>query len=255
MSDDISVPESAGSMIEIDHLQVSYGSETALQDLSLDVPRHSTCAIIGPSGCGKTTLLYVLAGLIRPASGQVCVDGQPLTGIRRQTSLILQEYGLLPWKKVYDNIAFALKSRGLDRMACSAKAQAVMTDLGIADQAGKYPGELSGGQRQRVAIGRALALEPDLLLMDEASSALDAMTREHIQNLILAIYQQRKVTLIVVTHNIEEAVLLGKKIVIMGQGTIRRELDNPCFGLADARDQQAFYDLCRHVRRELYEPS
>lgn len=242
-------------MIEIDHLQISYGSETALQDVSLEIARRSSCAIIGPSGCGKTTLLYALAGLIQPAAGQICIDGQPLTDIRRRTSLILQEYGLLPWKTVYDNIAFALKSRGLDRKACAAMVQTVMADLGIASQSGKYPGELSGGQRQRVAIGRALALEPDLLLMDEASSALDAITREHIQDLILGIFKHKQITLVLVTHNIEEAVLLGQKIVVMGQGFIRSIVANPCFGLDDAREQSVFYDLCRQVRRELNEPS
>ena len=242
-------------MIEVVQLQVSYGDETALQGVSLDVARQTTCAIIGPSGCGKTTLLYALAGLIQPAAGQIRIDGRPLTAVRIRTSLILQEYGLLPWKTARDNIAFPLKSRGFDRIGRLERANAVMTDLGILGQAGKLPGELSGGQRQRVAIGRALALDPDLLLMDEASSALDAITREHIQNLILQIYLQKRITLVLVTHNIEEAVLLGQKIVVMGQGRIRSVLDNPCFGLAEAREQVEFYTMCRTIRRELHEPS
>ncbi len=243
----------AGPMIEVDRLRVSYGTETALQDVSFSVERRASCAVIGPSGCGKTTLLYALAGLLKPDEGRIRIDGAPLEAIRPATGLILQEYGLLPWKTVRDNIAFPLRSRGLDRHRRRERTDAILGDLGIGDQSDKFPGELSGGQRQRVAIGRALALEPDLLLMDEASSALDAMTRERIQNLVLGIFRKRPVTLLLVTHSIEEAVLLGGSILVMAQGRIRSRVDNPCFGLPDARDAQAFHDLCRIIRRELHE--
>ena len=168
-------------MIEVQKIKVSYGEEMALDHISLTIDKNTTCAVIGASGCGKTTLLYALAGIIKPASGKIFVGGKELNGIRKSTSLILQEYGLLPWKSVWDNIAFPLKSRGLQKDGIHAKVSSTLKSLSIEKQANKFPGELSGGQKQRVAIGRALALEPDLLLMDEASSALDAITKEHIQ--------------------------------------------------------------------------
>lgn len=239
-------------MIDVEKLHVSYGDEAALQGVSLQVERGDSCAVIGASGCGKTTLLYALSGLIRPLSGTIRIDGKPLTAVRSRTSLILQDYGLLPWKSVRNNLLFPLRSRGLNKQESQKRTDRVLSDLGILDQAGKFPGELSGGQRQRVAIGRALALEPDLLLMDEASSALDAVTRENIQNLVLGICLEQTLTLILVTHSIEEAVFLGRKIVIMGRGCIRHTVDNPCFGVSQVRESEAFFAICRQIRRLLH---
>ncbi|MDW7658880.1 MAG: ATP-binding cassette domain-containing protein, partial [Bacillota bacterium] len=224
-----------------------------LQGFSLRVERGVSCAVIGASGCGKTTLLYALSGLVLPLSGHILIDGEPLTAVRSRTSLILQDYGLLPWKTVRQNLLFPLRSRGLGQSDSRNKADRVLSDLGILDQAEKFPGTLSGGQRQRVAIGRALVLEPDLLLMDEASSALDTVTRESIQNLVLGICRKQNLTLVLVTHSIEEAAFLGQKIVIMGQGCIRHSIDNPYFGITQVRDTDAFYNLCRKIRRLLYD--
>ncbi|HZK69915.1 MAG TPA: ATP-binding cassette domain-containing protein, partial [Clostridia bacterium] len=174
-------------MIEAKDINVCYGEEMALDNISLNINKNTTCAVIGASGCGKTTLLYTLAGIIKPTSGKIVIGGEELKGIRKNTSLILQDYGLLPWKNVWENIAFPLKSRGIKKDEMNVKVSSILKSLSIEDHAKKLPGELSGGQKQRVAIGRALALEPDLLLMDEASSALDAMSKEHLQNLILNI--------------------------------------------------------------------
>ncbi|WP_242850112.1 ATP-binding cassette domain-containing protein [Clostridium polynesiense] len=160
----------------------------------------------------KTTLLYSLAGLARPASGSISINGEELKSVRKSTGLILQNYGLLPWKNVWDNIAFPLKARRGDKEEIKEKVSGILRNLNLLEHSKKFPDELSGGQKQRVAIGRTLALEPDILLMDEASSALDAITKEHIQNLILDIYREKQLTLIMVTHNIEEAVFLGEKI-------------------------------------------
>lgn len=240
-------------MIEIRGIKVSYGDETALDDLSITVEKNTTCAVIGSSGCGKTTLLYSLAGIIKPASGTILINGELLNGIRKSTSLILQDYGLLPWKSVHDNIAFPLKSRGLKRNEVDTRVDMIMKKLGIEEHSKKYPGELSGGQKQRVAIGRALVLEPDLLLMDEASSALDTITREYIQSLILGIYKEKRFTLVMVTHNIEEAVFLGQKIVIMEKGKIKHILVNPYFGMDDLRNNLEFYKICLDVRKWLNE--
>lgn len=242
-------------MIEVNNIDVCYGNEKALDNVSLNISRNTTCAIIGASGCGKTTLLYSLAGIIKPSSGSIFIDNEKLNDIRKSTGLILQDYGLLPWKTVWDNIAFSLKSRGLKKDEINDKVLSTLKDLGIHEYAKRFPGELSGGQKQRVAIGRTLALEPDLLLMDEASSALDAMTKEHIQNLILEIYKERKITLVMVTHNIEEAVFLGQKIIVMGKGKIKNIIDNPYFGAEDLRNNLEFYKVCLEVRKCLNEES
>jgi NitT/TauT family transport system ATP-binding protein len=184
----------------------------------------------------------------------VLIDGRPPAG-GGETALILQDFGLLPWKTVWDNIAFPLKTRGIKREVIDERVSLVLKNMGIEGHSKKFPGELSGGQKQRVAIGRALALEPDLLLMDEASSALDAFTREHIQNLILNIHKEKKLNLVVVTHNIEEAVFLGQKIVVMGKGNISHIIDNPYFGDEDLRNRLDFYKICLEVRRRLNEAS
>ncbi len=238
-------------MIRIEDLRIAYGREAALDGLSLSVESGTTCAVIGASGCGKTTLLYALAGLIQPDRGRIEIAGQPLAGIRAATSLVLQDLGLLPWKTARANIDFALAARRCPPAEREGRVRHMLDSLGIADCADRYPAELSGGQKQRVAIARALALEPDLLLMDEPSSALDAMTRERFQDLVLGLWQARPVTLVLVTHNIEEAVFLGQKIVVMAQGRIIGEIDNPCFGRDHLRDDLVYYQTCLTVRRAL----
>jgi NitT/TauT family transport system ATP-binding protein len=238
-------------MIRVGGIDVFYGREKALDCVSLNVEKNTSCAVIGPSGCGKTTLLYALAGLIKPASGNIFIGGEELKETRKGTGLILQDYGLLPWKTVWDNIGFPLKVRGLQKDIVKERVSSVLKSLGIEEYSKRFPGELSGGQKQRVAIGRTLALEPDLLLMDEASSALDAITREHIQNLILSIYKERKITLVFVTHNIEEAVFLGQKIAAMGKGKILNVIDNPYFGRENLRTSPDFFEICLEVRKGL----
>lgn len=240
-------------MINISNLQMRYGGEIAVEDLNLHIDRNTTCAVIGPSGCGKTTLLYGLAGLIKPYSGSILINGEELKDVRRSTGVILQDYGLLPWKTVFENISFTLKERRLHKEDINSRIEIILKDLGIYEYRDKYPSELSGGQKQRVAIGRTLALEPDLLLMDEASAALDAITKEHIQNIILKVYKKRPTTLVFVTHNIEEAVYLGQKIVVMDRGRIKHIMDNPYFGIDGFRDKLDFYKVCLEVRKWLYE--
>jgi len=236
-------------MIEISNLQVSYGSEKAVEEISLQVERNSTCAIIGPSGCGKTTLLYAMAGLITPNEGSIYIAGEKLLGIRRSTGIILQDYGLFPWKSVWDNVALGLQVRGETKEKISENVSSILEVLGLSTLSAKYPAELSGGQKQRVAIGRTLATKPDLLLMDEPSSALDAITKEHIQNLILKLYKSDPVTMVIVTHSIEEAVFLGQKIIVMGKAKINHVLENPYFGDEELRSRMEYYSVCLEVRR------
>jgi NitT/TauT family transport system ATP-binding protein len=239
-------------MIELKEVDVFYGDEKALDHVSLHIPPKSTCAVIGPSGCCKTTMLYALAGLVKPSSGTINIENRKIDGIRKSTGLILQNYGLLPWKTVWENAAFPLKSRGLGKIEIESRVTEILVKLGIIDCRNKYPDELSGGQRQRVAIGRTLALEPDLLLMDEASSALDAITKENLQDLVLDIYRERNLTMVVVTHNIDEALFLGQKIYVMNKGRIVSTVANPCFGDRDHRNLLGFHETYLEVRKMLY---
>ena len=182
-------------MIQLDHLTYSYGHSTPIfQDFSWEAGRGDAWAILGPSGCCKTTLLYLLAGLRPPTTGRIIIDGQPLERPRPHTGLILQDYGLLPWATVQQNAALGLRVRtfyGPDGKHAPKNFRPVenvkpwLDRLGLASQTDKYPSQISGGQRQRTAIARTLALEPDLLLMDEPFSSLDAPTREDLQNLSL----------------------------------------------------------------------
>lgn len=236
-------------MIDVKNLTVCYGSEKALDEVSFTIEKNTTCAIIGPSGCGKTTLLYCLAGLLAPMTGSVGISEQPIKGIRKDTALILQDYGLFPWKTVWKNVSLGLQVRGIDKRMEKQLVGSILVELGIEKYKQKFPMELSGGQKQRVAIARSLALNPDLLLMDEPSSALDAITKEHLQNLILRLYKAHPMTIMMVTHSIEEAVFLGQKIVIMDHGKIKTILDNPYFGDENLRSKQKFYDVCLEVRQ------
>lgn len=240
-------------MIEVDNLSVHYGSEHALENVSVTIEANTICTIIGPSGCGKTTLLYALAGIRKPTDGSIRIDGSPLSGVRQDTGLILQDYGLFPWKTVRENIGFPLQTRNYSRDVVNDICDKTMMSLGMTGSASKYPSQLSGGQKQRVAIGRTLALKPNLLLMDEASSALDAMTKESLQDLIMEQYRQTPMTIVAVTHSIEEAVFLGQRILIMRRGQIIHDIPNPLSGTEGLRDSLAFYEQCLKVRDLLNE--
>lgn len=242
-------------MIEVRNLTVSYGKETALDAFDLSIEEGTTCAIIGPSGCGKTTLLYALAGLIAPDGGTIRIQGDQVTGIRRRTGIILQNKGIFPWKTVWENVALGLEIRNVLPKEVQRKTETILRELDIEDQWNKYPVQISGGQAQRVAIARTLVTDPDLLLLDEATSALDALTKEALQNLILEIYQRYPLTLVTVTHSIEEAVYLGKQIVIMENTAVKKVIKNPYFGVEMIRNQPEFHQMCTEVRRCLEEKS
>ena len=183
-------------MVLIENLVVTYKTPSAnveaLGGVSFRVATGEICAIIGPSGCGKSTLLYVLAGLLPHFEGRVMVDGEPVRPGRRKTALILQDYGLLPWKNVFENVALGLEIRGVAHAERKEKVTALLRELDLYEVRQLYPGQLSGGQRQRVAIARVLALNPDLLLMDEPFSSLDALTREALQESLLEIWRRSR---------------------------------------------------------------
>jgi NitT/TauT family transport system ATP-binding protein len=236
-------------MIEVKNLEFAYQKEKVLHNINLDVKKGESLAVIGPSGCGKTTLLYLLAGLEEADQGFIKIKSELISGIRENTGLILQDYGLFPWKTVYHNLALGLKIRGTAKNKIAKKVELVLKRLKISKFKNKYPAELSGGQKQRVAVGRTLVLEPDLLLMDEPFSALDALTREEMQNLILEIHSRDNFSFVMVTHDISEAAFLGHKIAVIKAGKIVEILSNPHFGQQDLREKEEFFELQKKLRK------
>ncbi len=218
-------------------------------------------AVIGPSGCGKTTLLYLLAGLVQPTAGRVLVNGAPALRPRASTGLILQTHGLLPWATVRQNATLGLRMGRFYRNKQGAPGQPRpyppdlalseidpwLERLGIAHLGEKYPSQLSGGQRQRVAIARTLVLQPNLLLMDEPFSSLDPSTRESLQELVLELQRELGLTTLVVTHSVDEAAMLGRRILLLGPPPNRQAdiIDNPAAGRRGAPAQQ---ELARALR-------
>ena len=235
-------------MIALDQVHLSFADNgrvlPVLEDVSLQVGAGASCAVIGPSGCGKTSLLYLLAGLLKPTAGTVRVADRSRTGV------ILQHYGLLPWKSVAANIGLGLRLQGADRERTRARVSELLVEMDLAAFADHFPGQLSGGMQQRVALARALATEPRLLLMDEPLSALDALTRERLQHTILGVWQRHRVTMVLVTHSIEEAVFLGQTVVVLTSRPARvaAVVDNPGAGRSDYRQSETFFHQCRQLR-------
>jgi NitT/TauT family transport system ATP-binding protein len=227
----------------------------ALDALTLEVADGEPVAIIGPSGCGKSTLLLLAAGLLSPTAGAVNVSGAPVAGPRRETALILQDFGLLPWKTVAANAALGLTIRGVSPAETHSRAAAALEQVGLAEFARAYPGELSGGMRQRVALARAVALDTDLLLMDEPLSALDALKREDLQDVLLELWRTRRHTQVLVTHSIEEAVFLGRRVVVISPrpGSVWAVVDNPAMGSAGYRSSEEFFRVVTKLRAALAE--
>lgn len=247
-------------MIHLESLTFSYGDGPSIfESFNWCAGKGEAWAVLGPSGGGKTTLLYLLAGLQFPTSGRVLVDGLPLDRPRPHSGLILQEYGLLPWATVRENALLGLRVRrfyGPDGKHAprdfkpGLEVDHWLERLGILDLQDKYPGQISGGQRQRTAIARTLALNPDLLLMDEPFSSLDAPTREGLQNLVLELWSEQQLSMVIVTHAIEEAAILGQKILLLGEPPNRQPvvIENPGAAEKGFRDTPAYLGLCRELR-------
>jgi NitT/TauT family transport system ATP-binding protein len=240
-------------MLEINSCSAGYDGISVLEQISLSVPLGKTGCIIGPSGCGKTTLLMLAAGLKRPQTGSVLLEGVPVQAGDRRVSLILQQYGLFPWFTVTENVAIGLRLRHVQESVRRAAVTRQLSRLGLSECAHRYPNELSGGQQQRVAIARSMALTPRLLLMDEPFSALDAMTRESLQDILLEMLEDRSVTALIVTHSIEEAVYLGGTIWLLAGSPARivASFDNPAQGRPAYRTDPSFFRLCTGIRERL----
>lgn len=225
-----------------------------LQDVNLTLEEGKITVLIGPSGCGKSTFLHIIAGLNNHYQGSVLIDNRPPQEFG-QTALILQDYGLLPWKTVWENVVLGLRIRKKTKKEIEYKAKEILDKLGLYHLAGRYPTQLSGGQRQRIAIARSLILDPKLLLMDEPFSSLDALTREAMQNLILDIWQETQLTILLVTHNIEEAVFLGHNIITMTPlpGRIKEKITNQLAANGCKRETRDFLELSNYLRTSLHE--
>ncbi|MDO4502469.1 MAG: ABC transporter ATP-binding protein [Coriobacteriia bacterium] len=246
--------------LSFSHVTVDYPATDgtllrALDDFSLDVAEGEPVAIIGPSGCGKSTLLRLTAGLMSPTSGQVMADGAELREPRKATAYILQDFGLLPWKNVYANAELGLRIHKVAEPERGERTRAALEAVGLSGFEHSFPNQLSGGMQQRLALARAMALDVDLLLMDEPLSALDALLREELQNTLLNLWQQRGHSQILVTHSIEEAVFLGRRIVVMAPrpGRVVAQISNPEMGSVEYRNDPLFFDRCRQVRAALAE--
>jgi NitT/TauT family transport system ATP-binding protein len=187
----------------------------ALDDINLDINEGEVIAIVGPSGCGKTTLLRIIQGLETQTSGEIRVDNKPIKGAGHDRGFVFQQYGLLPWLSAEQNIHFALEAKGVAKHEQASISREVLKKVGLQDFANSYPRQLSGGMQQRVGIARALAIEPDILLLDEPFGALDALTREILQDEILRLIEEMKKTVVFVTHSVDEAVYLADRIILM----------------------------------------
>jgi len=244
-------------MIKISNLNVSYKNKGELtkviKNVNLKIEKTSICAIIGPSGCGKSTLLKVLAGIILDYEGEVLVDGIVLNPKIHRIGLIPQNYGLVKWKTVEENIFMSAKIKDGKKNIDKAFYEKLLNELKIKEFVKRYPKELSGGQMQRISMARSLLLKPNLLLMDESFSALDAITKEDVQKLFLEVWQEHKVTTIIVTHDTAEALYLAKDIVVFSgsPGEIVEVIKNPLVGRVKMELDIEYISINNRIRKIL----
>ncbi|MFJ9036863.1 ABC transporter ATP-binding protein [Streptomyces sp. NPDC102406] len=226
-------------MLRLDSVSQSYGEHHVLHKVSLTVPDGQLLCVVGPSGCGKSTLLRTIAGLLPAREGTVAVDGTPVTGVPERLAVVFQDYGrsLLPWLTVRDNVALPLRRQGPRRAERHERAEHILARVGLNGSARHHPWQLSGGMQQRVAIARALVVRPSLLLMDEPFGSLDAQAREDLEDLLLDVHRDDGTTIVFVTHDIDESVYVGDRVVVLSPGPGSRiALDLPV-DLPPRRDQ------------------
>ncbi|WP_422882640.1 taurine ABC transporter ATP-binding subunit [Pantoea agglomerans] len=233
-------------MLRIAHLNARYAGQPVLQDINLQLDSHELLVVLGPSGCGKTTLLNLVAGFLPVESGSITLDNQPVTGPGAERGVVFQHEGLLPWRNVLDNVAFGLQLAGMSRPDRDTIARRLIRQVGLEGAEKRAIWQLSGGQRQRVGIARALATDPQLLLLDEPFGALDAFTREQMQTLLLALWRDSGKQILLITHDIEEAIFLASELILLspGPGRIVERL-RPGFGQRFAAGES-----CRSIKSD-----
>jgi ABC-type nitrate/sulfonate/bicarbonate transport system ATPase subunit len=224
----------------------------ALEGIDLRVERGELVSIVGASGCGKSTLLGIVAGLVQPTSGDALLDGQPILGPGPDRGIVFQSYSLYPWRTVAQNVAFGLELSGLNRSGIRERVDHLLGVMNLRNWAGARPSQLSGGMRQRVAIARSLATDPEVLLLDEPFGALDAHTRALMQEYLLSVWRQTGTTILLVTHDVEEAIFLGQRIYVLSShpGRVQREIavPFPAERVATIRRDPRFLDLRDEVQ-------
>ncbi len=205
-------------MLQISHLSADYGGKPALADINLTLESGELLVVLGPSGCGKTTLLNLIAGFVPYQHGSITLEGQRVTGPGAERGVVFQNEGLLPWRNVQDNVALGLQLAGVDKAQRRQAAAQMLKKVGLEGAEKRFIWQLSGGQRQRVGIARALAANPQLLLLDEPFGALDAFTREQMQTLLLKLWHETGKQVLLITHDIEETIFMATELVLLSPG-------------------------------------
>ena len=200
---------------------------TALHDISLDIPAGEFVSVVGPSGCGKSTILNMVAGFIPHSGGEILVGGQPVKGPGPDRGVVFQSFALFPWKTVLDNVGFGPKMRGVPKAERDEIAREYLAMAGLSHAENRYPNELSGGMQQRVGVVRALANKPDILLMDEPFASVDAQTRMTLQDELSRIWEERRPTVLFITHDVPEAVFLANRVVVLSKGHVLADVPVP----------------------------
>ncbi len=247
--------------VKIDHVEKIYegrnGRMVALNGIDLDIMENEFVCVVGPSGCGKSTLLNIIAGLLPATSGSVYVDGKRVEGTGTERGVVFQQYALFPWLTVMKNVMFGLKLKGMSDEAAREVAMKYIKMVELEEFVNAYPKELSGGMKQRVAIARAYAVQPEVLLMDEPFGALDAQTRTQLQSELIKTWQEEKKTCFFITHDVEEAVILATKVIIMSArpGRIKKivDINLPYPRTQEMKMELKFLDLKSYIWGEVYQ--
>ncbi|ROU06346.1 ABC transporter ATP-binding protein [Lysobacter enzymogenes] len=250
---DAPVGAGADTLVAIERITMSFGDFTAVREVDIQVGDGEFLAIVGPTGCGKSTILNAVAGLLTPAQGRIAIDGKPVKGVQESVGYLFQQDALLPWKTALQNVELGLRFRGVAAAEREDKARRWLAKVGLAGFEARYPHQLSGGQRKRVQMAQALIVEPKVILMDEPFSALDIHTRHLMQNELLRLWQEQRRSVMLITHDLEEAIALGDRVVVLSAGpssrvveSFRVPLDRPR-DVAEIKLDPRFIDLYRDI--------
>ncbi len=238
-------------MIQLEGVSKSFGQLKVLQEVNLEVAKGEFLVLLGASGCGKSTMLNMISGFEQPSQGRVLVNGKVVKDVEPACGMVFQQYALFPWKTVSENVAFGLKMRGIARTERRDVARRYIESVGLKGFEDSYPSALSGGMKQRVSIARVLANDPDVMLLDEPFAALDAMTRQVLQEQLLSIYEKSGKTIVFITHSIDEALMLSTRMIVMGAkpGRVVQDIKNelPLPRTAEVQLSPAYLELKKSI--------